>query len=168
LTQRLPGGSVVQFNLVYPTPWWRTLGLTGFVYSPDEMVTMMFDATPADAEPGVIVGFMEASNGIEAGRLAPAERQERVIEHAERALGRPGDRAIGYVDLDWSAEQWTRGCYGAHFPPGAWTQFGPALREPVGRIHWAGTETAERWMGYVDGAIESGIRAAVEVLEARS
>ena len=168
LTQRLPGGSVVKFNLVYPTPWWRKLGLAGFVYSPDEMVTMMFDATPADAEPGVIVGFMEASNGIEAGRLAPAERQERVIEHAERALGRPGDRAIGYVDSDWSAEDWTRGCYGAHFPPGAWTQYGPALREPVGRIHWAGTETAERWMGYVDGAIESGIRAAVEVLEARS
>ena len=168
LTQRLPGGSVVKFNLVYPTPWWRKLGLGGFVYSPDEMVTMMFDATPADAEPGVIVGFMEAANGIDAGRLAPAERQQRVIEHAERALGRPGERAIGYVDLDWSAEEWTRGCYGAHFPPGAWTQFGPALREPVGRIHWAGTETAERWMGYVDGAIESGIRAAVEVLEARS
>jgi monoamine oxidase len=57
------------------------------------------------------------------------------------------------------------GCYGAHFPPGVWTQLGPALREPVGRIHWAGTETAERWMGYVDGAIESGIRAAAEILE---
>jgi monoamine oxidase len=49
-----------------------------------------------------------------------------------------------------------------------WREFGPALRQPVGRIHWAGTETAERWMGYVDSAIESGIRAAVEVLEDRS
>ena len=47
---------------------------------------------------------------------------------------------------------------------GVWTQLGPWLREPVGRIHWAGTETAGRWMGYVDGAIESGIRAAAEVL----
>jgi monoamine oxidase len=168
LTQRLPGGSVVKFNLVYPSPWWRELGLSGFVYSPDEMVTMMFDATPADGARGVIVGFMEAAKGIEAGRLAPAERQQRVVEHAERALGGPGEDAIGYVDRDWSAEEWTRGCYGAHFPPGTWTQFGPALREPVGRIHWAGTETAERWMGYVDGAIESGIRAAAEVLEDRS
>jgi monoamine oxidase len=105
---------------------------------------------------------MEAANGIEAGRIAPPERQKRAIQHAERALGRAGEHTIGYVDCDWSAEEWTRGCYGAHFPPGTWTQFGPALREPVGRIHWAGTETAERWMGYVDGAIESGIRAAVE------
>ena len=168
LTQRLPGGSVVKFDLVYPTPWWRELGLRGFVYSPDEMATMMFDATPVGGEPGVIVGFMEGANGIEAGRLAAAERRTRVIEQAERALGGQGEDPIGYVDRDWSVEEWTRGCYGAHFPPGAWTQFGPALRKPIGRIHWAGTETAERWMGYVDGAIESGIRAAVEVLEERS
>jgi monoamine oxidase len=168
LSQRLPGGSVVKFNLVYRTPWWRELGLRGFVYAPDELVTMMFDATAAEGEPGVIVGFMEGANGIEAGRLPRGERRARVVEQAERALGGREEQSIGYVDCDWSAEEWTRGCYGAHFPPGVWTQFGPALREPVGRIHWAGTETAERWMGYVDGAIESGIRAAVEVLEANS
>jgi monoamine oxidase len=168
LTQRLPGGSVVKFNLVYPTPWWRELGQRGFVYSPDEAVTMMFDATPAEGEPGVIVGFMEGTKAIEAGRLEAAKRRALVIEQAERALGPPLEQSIGYVDRDWSAEEWTRGCYGAHFPPGVWTQLGPSLREPVGRIHWAGTETAERWMGYVDGAIESGIRAAVEVLRDRS
>ena len=53
---------------------------------------------------------------------------------------------------------------GAHLPPGAWTQFGPALRRPFGRVHWAGTETAERWVGYIEGGIESGVRAADEVL----
>jgi monoamine oxidase len=165
LTQRLPGGSVVKFNVVYPTPWWRDLGLKGFIYSPDEMTTMMFDATPAGGEPGVIVGFMEGANGVEAGGIEPGERRAGVVEQVGRALGDHGEESIGYVDCDWSAEVWTRGCYGAHFPPGVWTQFGPALREPVGRVHWAGTETAERWMGYVDGAIESGIRAADEVLE---
>ena len=165
LTQRLPGGSVVKFNLVYPTPWWREPGLGGFVYSPDETVTMMFDATPAEGQPGVIVGFMEGAKGVEAAALAAAERRALVIEQAERALAPPSEQSIGYVDRDWSAEEWTRGCYGAHFPPGVWTQLGPSLRQPVGRIHWAGTETAQRWMGYVDGAIESGIRAADEVLE---
>ena len=69
-----------------------------------------------------------------------------------------------YVELDWSLEEWTRGCYGAHFAPGVWTQFGPALREPVGRLHWAGTETATVWAGYMDGAVQSGQRAAAEVL----
>ena len=165
LTQRLPGGSVVKALLVYPTPWWRELGASGFVYSPDELVTMTFDGTPAAGAPGVIVGFMEGDNGIEAGRLSPAERRARLTDQVERALGGEDQRSSGYVDRDWSAEEWTRGCYGGHFPPGVWTRFGPSLREPIGRIHWAGTETAERWMGYVDGAIESGIRAATEVLE---
>jgi monoamine oxidase len=72
-----------------------------------------------------------------------------------------------YVEQDWSAEEWTRGCYGAHMPPGVLTQFGPVLREPVGRIHWAGTETATEWSGYMDGALTSGERAAAEVLAAR-
>jgi monoamine oxidase len=168
LTQRIPGGSVVKTLLVYPTPWWRERGQRGFVYSPDELVSVMFDGTPAAGEPGVIVGFMEGANGVAGGRLSPVERRALVIEHVERSLGGQKQRSIGYVDCDWSAEEWTRGCYGGHFPPGVWTQFGRALREPIGRIHWAGTETAERWMGYVDGAIESGIRAAVEVLEDRS
>lgn len=168
LTQRVPAGAVVKALLVYPTPWWRELGARGFVYSPDELVTIMFDGTPAAGEPGVIVGFMEGANGIKAGRLNSAERRALVTDQLARALGSQDQKSIGYVDCDWSAEEWTRGCYGGHFPPGVWTQFGPELREPVGRIHWAGTETAERWMGYVDGAIESGIRAAIEVLEDRS
>ncbi len=48
-------------------------------------------------------------------------------------------------------------------PPGVMTRFGHALREPVGRIHWAGTETATEWTGYIEGALLSGIRAAKEV-----
>jgi monoamine oxidase len=167
LTQRLPGGAVVKFNLVYPTPWWRDRGESGFAYSPDELVTIMFDATPADDEPGVITGFMEGARGLEAGRLGASQRRQLVTEHVERALADPPQDRTGYIDWHWSAEEWTRGCYGAHFPPGVWTQFGPTLHEPIGRIHWAGTETAERWMGYVDGAIESGNRAAAEVLENR-
>jgi monoamine oxidase len=37
------------------------------------------------------------------------------------------------------------------------------LREPVGAIHWAGTETADQWTGFLDGAVRSGLRAADEV-----
>jgi monoamine oxidase len=51
-------------------------------------------------------------------------------------------------------------------PPGVLTAFGPALREPIGSIHWAGTETATVWNGYMDGAVQSGERAAREVLSA--
>jgi monoamine oxidase len=47
-----------------------------------------------------------------------------------------------------------------------WTGYGEALREPVGLTHWAGTETAEVWNGYMEGAIRSGERTAREVLTA--
>ena len=43
-------------------------------------------------------------------------------------------------------------------------EYGPALRAPVERIHWAGTETATVWTGYMDGAVQAGKRAASEVL----
>ena len=69
-----------------------------------------------------------------------------------------------YVDRAWANEEWTRGCYGAFMPPGAWSDHGKALRAPIGPLHWAGTETATTWSGYMDGALRSGERAAAEVL----
>jgi len=81
-------------------------------------------------------------------------------------IGPAATRPADYAEHDWTADPWTRGCYGAHFPPGTWTQFGPALRRPAGLLHWAGTETATEWSGYMDGAVQSGKRAAAEILDA--
>ena len=67
------------------------------------------------------------------------------------------------IEQNWSDEEWTRGCYAGFMAPGTWSDYGAALRAPVGRIHWAGTETAEVFTGYMDGAVRSGERAAVEV-----
>jgi monoamine oxidase len=89
-----------------------------------------------------------------------------VLASFGRYFGRAAMRPDDYIEQDWTADRWTRGCYGAHFPPGTWTQFGPALRRPAGLPHWAGTETATHWSGYMDGAVQSGQRAAREVLAA--
>ena len=93
----------------------------------------------------------------------PGERQV-VIDSFVGFFGPRAAEARDYVELDWSQEEWTRGCYGAHFAPGVWTRYGDALREPIGPIYWAGTETATEWGGYMDGAVQSGRRAATEVL----
>ena len=50
-------------------------------------------------------------------------------------------------------------------PPGAWTDYGPALSEPIGPIHWAGAESAAVWNGYMDGAVRSGEETARAALE---
>lgn len=81
-----------------------------------------------------------------------------------RLFGPKAGAPFRYLDLDWSVQEWTRGCYGGNAAPGALTRFGSALRGPVGPIHWPGSETAHRWIGYMEGAIEAVERAAEEAL----
>ena len=50
-------------------------------------------------------------------------------------------------------------------PPGAMTTGAAVVRQVTGRVHWAGTETAVEWTGYLEGAIEAGLRAAAETLQ---
>ena len=168
LVQHMPQGSVVKFHVLYDEPWWRAEGLSGMVLAPAEPIGVTFDCTPPAGTPGLISGFFEGPSAVAAGEHTMEERRDVVVDVLARAWGERARDVLGYVDRDWSAEPFTRGCYGAHLPPGAWTVYGPALRRPVGRIHWAGTETAERWTGYIDGAIDSGDRAAAEVLDVLS
>lgn len=165
LTQRMPAGSVIKFHVVYDTPWWRDDGLSGQVLGIGGPIDVTFDCSPPDLSRGVITGFFEGAQAISASADGEEGRRNTVLSVLITAFGERAGAPLAYIDRDWSAEPFTRGCYGAHMPPGAWTQLGPALREPVGAVHWAGTETATQWLGYIDGAIESGERAAAEVLE---
>ena len=167
LHQRMPHGTVIKANVIYDEPFWRRDGLSGQAFDVEMPFSTVFDNSPPDGSPGALVGFFEGEQAITFGQRSMEERRETAVECLTRYFGRKAASPAAYYELDWSAEEWTRGCYGGHMPPGAWTQFGPALREPVGRIHWAGTETAVRWCGYMDGAIESGHRAAGEVLNGR-
>ena len=166
LTQKMPAGSVIKINAIYDEPFWRADGLSGQVAGDRSPIKFTFDNSPPSGRPGVIVCFLEGGAARVFGRLEVAERRRAVLASLAGYLGPRAAQPVDYVEQDWSAEEWTRGCYGAHMPPGALTQFGPVLREPVGRVHWAGTETATEWSGYMDGALTSGERAAAEVLAA--
>ena len=166
LTQRIPAGSVIKLYLVYDEPFWRAEGLTGQAASDVGPVKVTFDNSPPEGRPGVLMGFIEANDGREMTRRSPEERRQAAIDCAVRYFGPKAARPVEYVERDWMAEEFSRGCYGGHFAPGVWTAYGPALREPIGRIHWAGAETAPVWNGYMEGAVRSGERAAAEVLEA--
>ena len=115
----------------------------------------------------MLLGFLEGDDarrlGAGAGGRAPRGGRRRP---SPALFGERAASPTAYIEKDWSAEPFSRGCYAGVFGPGAWTSYGRALREPVGRVHWAGTETATRWMGYFDGAIQAGRRAAAEVIAA--
>lgn len=164
LLQRVPAGSVTKINVVYDAPFWRDDGLTGQATSTNGPVKITFDNSPPSGRPGILVAFLEGAEARRLGFVPAGERRDAVLGSLVGLFGDRARRCVDYVELDWSAEEWTRGCYGAHFPTGVWTQYGPALRAPVGRVRWAGAETATRWNGYMDGALESGERAAREVL----
>jgi monoamine oxidase len=163
LTQRMPAGAVIKCMAVYDRPFWRDDGLNGQAATDRPPVKLTFDNSPPDGRPGVLVAFVEGRAAVELGEASDATRRDAVLESLAGYFGARARSVVDFVAQDWQKERWTRGCYGGHLPPGAWSQFGPALRAPVGPIHWAGTETAVVWSGYMDGAIESGERAAREV-----
>src|SRR5215208_6491694 len=164
LTQQVPMGYVTKVQIGYPEPFWRAEGLSGSVFSLDDEVSVMFDNSPPDRRCGVLLGFLEGRHARRAGKLAPEERKRLVLSVFVKFFGPRAADPDEYVEKDWAAEEWSRGCYGGRFHAGVWTGYGEALREPVDRIHWAGAETAEVWNGYMDGAVRSGERAAREVL----
>ncbi len=166
LTQRVPMGSVIKTMAVYDRPFWRERGLTGSATSLAGPGQVVFDNTPSTGGPGVLLAFLEGREARELGRVPESERRTAVLGTLTRLFGPEARSPVDFIEHDWAADSWSRGAYAGVLGPGTWTAHGPALRAPVGRLHWAGTETATRWSGYFDGAIQSGERVAAEILAA--
>jgi monoamine oxidase len=166
LTQRFPMGACVKCLAFYEDPFWRAEGLSGSAVSDPGPCSIVFDNSPPDGMPGIIVGFLEGHLARELGRVEAGERRSAVLDGFARLFGPRAARPERYLERNWAEEEWSRGCYVGYTPPGVLTAYGPALRTPIGPIHWAGTETATVWNGYMDGAIQSGERAAREALAA--
>ena len=164
LTQRYPQGTVIKCEAVYDTPFWRSKGLTGQAVSLTGPVKVTFDNSPPDGRPGVMLGFIEGEQARYWGQQPAAARQAAVLENFVTYFGQEAANPRQFIEMNWSAEPWTRGCYVGYAPPGVLLDYGPAIRAPIGRIHWAGSETSDYWNGYMDGAVRSGQRAAAEVL----
>ncbi|MFN8216605.1 MAG: FAD-dependent oxidoreductase [Solirubrobacterales bacterium] len=164
LTQRMPQGTVVKTMAVYEAPFWREQGLSGQAISEAGPARVVFDNSPPDGSPGVLLGFLEGRIARRLGARPAAERREAILAGHARLFGARAARPERFIERIWAEEQWTRGCYGCLMTTGGWTEYGSALRAPVGPLHWAGAETATVWNGYMDGAVQSGERAAAEAL----
>ena len=168
LAQHAPMGSVTKVHAVYERPFWRQAGLSGQVVADAGALRATFDDSPEEATHGVIVGFISGHADRVLESAGPDGRRQVALAELTRALGPEASRPVEFHEQRWSAEPFTRGGPVACFGPGALTGCGPTLRAPVGPIHWAGTETAERWTGYIEGALDAGARAAAEVVGAPS
>ena len=124
----------------------------------------MFDNTPKSGSPGILIGFIEGNDARDLSGVDQPQRREAALASFGRYFGDRATNPVRYIEQDWTVEPYSRGCYGAFMAPGTLTQYGSALREPSGLIHWAGTETSTVFPGYMDGAVRSGERVAAEVL----
>jgi monoamine oxidase len=164
LLHQLPAGTEIKIVAVYDEAFWRADGLAGASVAMDDDVEITLDASPASGTPGVLACFTSGPKARRFWLLPPDERREVVLRMLTARFGPKARSPIEVVEQNWADEEWTRGCSMAHFGTGVLTQFGRLLRQPEGRIHWAGTETATVSHGAIDGAVRSGERVAEEIL----
>jgi len=166
LTQRTAQGAVIKCHAVYDEPFWRRQGLTGQAGSDVGPAKLVFDNSPPDGSPGVLLAFLEGGVARELGAWPAERRRAAVVGTLARLFGPRAADPAAFYEQAWADERWTGGGYGCWLPPGAWTSCGRALRPAIGPLHWAGAEYAERWSGYMDGAVRSGEAAAAAVCAA--
>jgi monoamine oxidase len=165
LHQRMPLGAVFKIALIYDEPFWRADGLSGQSFAPGSMANLTIDSCTDTAKPGVLTVITEGPVARQMTKLGDDERRKAVLAAVAERFGDKALSPVDYVEQNWSVERYSGGGMISHTPPGVLTEFGPALREPCGRIHWAGTESSAVMYGFIDGAVRSGERAAVEVME---
>ena len=162
--RRAHAGVETKTVIVYDRPFWREDGLSGQSARSGSPAEVTIDSSPADAAYGAIASFTFGSVAARVDRLPEAERRRTVLDELAARFGPKAATPLDFVETAWWQQEWSRGCSMAHFGTGMLTGFGRQLRQPVGRIHWAGTETSTMSHGAVDGAIRSGERAAAEIL----
>jgi monoamine oxidase len=151
--------------VVYDEPFWRADGLSGQTAQPRSASEVTLDATPASGSPGVIASFTFGPVAERLDALDATDRRRAVLDALSARLGGRAASPTEFIETPWWTEEWTRGCSFAHLPPGTLTRYGHLLREPLRRVHWAGTETSTTSHGSIDGAVRSGERAAAEIVD---
>jgi monoamine oxidase len=151
--------------MIYDEPFWRADGLSGQSFAPGSAANLTIDSCTNTGTPGVLTAITEGTEARHLCKLTDDERKRAVLDAVAERFGDKALSPVDYLEQNWATERYSGGGMISHTPPGVLTEFGPALREPCGRIHWAGTETSAKMYGFIDGAVRSGERVATEVIQ---
>lgn len=164
LVQRWSMGATIKVLGFYQRTYWRDRGLSGEAIANRGPFSVVFDNTSRDGSVPCLLGFVVGKHARRWTRMERGERRKIAEREFARLFSLESSAMVDFIEQDWSAEPWTGGCPVSSLAPGALTTFAEVWRAPVERIHWAGTETARHWNGYLEGALESAERVASEVL----
>lgn len=157
LTQRCPIRGKIVAAFLYDEPFWRDQGHRLF-----ETERLLMWDEGGEQTPAALAGLISIDWSAELWQMPKQERRAAIQEEIAAILGEPARHSTAYHEIYWAAEPWTRGC-NSFLTPGAWTQYGRALRPSVGRIHWAGAEYSPVFVGQMDGAIRSAESSADKI-----
>ena len=163
LTRRFPMGATTKFHVLYDRAFWRDNGFSGEAVATHGPLSVVFDNSAPDGIQPALLGFSVGRPARALGAHTPTQRRTQVIDTLVRYFGTAVAAPTEFVEMDWSAEAWSRGCPTGFMEPGS-AHTRAFLRPASGRVHWAGTETSMVWTGYMEGAVASGERAAAEIL----
>jgi monoamine oxidase len=163
LMANIPMGSVIKYVLLYERAFWRESGFSGEVFAVEGPCTTTFDATDITGQPALVT-FSDGEIAQKLSHQSASFRKQAVLAELTRFWGASAGNPQVFLEKDWIADPWSRGCYAGIMGKDILSRYGSELRKPSGRIHWAGTETATEWFGYMEGALQSAERVAQEII----
>ena len=165
LLQRSPMGAMVKVLALYPKAFWREDGLNGLGLGTLPTLELVADSSPPGGRPGILAGFIAAERAVQWQGQPEARREAMVRADLASYFGPRAASPTQLILKNWNGEPWSSGAFTSFLIPGTWHTYGSIWQEPHGRVIWAGTEAAQRWPGYFEGAIEAGLTAAGKAKE---
>ncbi|KAL2826628.1 hypothetical protein BDW59DRAFT_179352 [Aspergillus cavernicola] len=160
--------SMMEFRSLF----WVKRGFCGLAQSFTGSASVIRDTCSPNDQKYILTCFMSGDPGQAWAALPTKEREQSLLQQMSKLFSVPDldldldSEFIQMTTYEWVNDEWAGwGCPCAALTPGVLDTLGPnALRERCGSLHFAGTETAGEWKGYMEGAIRSGERAAAEVI----
>ncbi|KAJ0418477.1 putative flavin-containing amine oxidase [Aspergillus carlsbadensis] len=168
-------GYYTKAMLEFTAPFWVARGYCGLAQSFTGPASVIRDTSSPQDGKHILTCFMTGDPGLAWAGLSKGGREDTLLEQVEKLFGLTSEPSVDIRELfvqlstyEWSKDEWAGwGCPSPALTPGVLDAVGgDALREPWGDVHFAGTETAGEWKGYMEGAVRSGERAAGEVVQA--
>lgn len=159
-------GYYTKWIAVYRKPWWKEAGLNGLVQCRATPFVVARDSSNDAVGHYSMTVFLVGQAGRDWAKNPKAVRDKQILDRLDELFGKYAkvEQPIEIYEQDWMNEHWSQGGPCPATTPGIWTKYGDSLLTPHDRVHFVGTETAEKWRGYMEGAIRSGARGASEVV----
>jgi monoamine oxidase len=165
LQARAPMGRYFKIQARYPSTFWVEQGNSGALVDTDDMGVFVLDGTKPMDSLSALIGFVGGTHYDRWSAKSPEERKQGFIDVLVKAFGPQAAEPSYYHETNWTEQEWARGGPVTYMPTGVMSNFGAALRDPIGRIHFAGTEASYQWSGYMEGGVRAGQKAAAAIAQ---